>query len=668
MDQKQIHKTSNNRKITLSRQSGSHFSFLTMDFLLLFLLIIFVVIIYSSSIKGPFVFDDISSIQDNPQIRLTKLTLDGIIRAGFESPCKTRPLANISFALNYYFNRYDVAGYHVVNILLHIATATILFYFVKATLVLLSASNITFKSEKSTSSQSPISNEHLFISFFTAFIWLVHPLQTQSVSYVVQRMNCMSAMFYILSLLLYVRARLTSNKGKKLTLFLGCTVTGILSLGSKEIAATLPFFVFLYEWYFFQDLSLTWLKRNSIYLIGFLLVAMLLVFFYLGGHPIERILSSYSKRDFTLWQRVLTEFRVVIYYISLIIFPHPVRLNLLHDFSISRSFLDPVTTLLAFVTISGLLATAFWLAKKERLLSFCILWFLGNLVIESSVIALEIIFEHRNYLPSMLFIFAFVILAYRFVTSKRLLAVLLCTVAVIFSFWTYQRNIIWSDDVVLWQDCVKKSPHQPRQHYNLGVVLAHRGNLDDAIKHYRTAIKLKSDYLDAYYNLGNALARKGEAETAIFYYRKTLQLNPNFFKSYYNIARVLSNQGKTGESIRYYQKALIINSEMAESLYNLSWIYGTSENEKYRNGIKAVNLAEKLCTLTDYQQPLALDALAAAYAENGKFDKAVLVAQKALKLAFHTGPKELLQGLNTRRQLYQARQPYRQGLKQRNES
>ena len=670
-------------------QKGSISSFLTNEAFLLFLLAVFVLIIYSSSIKGPFIFDDISSIQDNPQIRLTKLTLDGIIRAGFESPCSRRPAANISFALNYYFNRYDVRGYHFVNILIHIITGIILFYLIKITLRLLNAHNRNPEFKENTPSDNrncsihdstnssisasqhaffPTSIETLFIAFFTTFIWLVHPIQTQTVSYIVQRMNCMAAMFYILSLLLYVKARLAITKRRKLSLFLFCILSGILSIASKEIAITLPFFIFLYEWYFFQDVSLKWLKRNLNYFLCILSFIILLAFFFLDSHPIKIILSTYNTRDFTLWQRVLTEFRVVIYYISLILIPHPMRLNLLHDFTISHSFINPITTLFSFLAISGSFVVAIWLAKRDRLLSFCILWFLGNLVIESSVLGLEIIYEHRVYLPSMFFILMVVSLLCRFVNSKWISVVSLCAVTIILSGWTYQRNIVWSDDVILWQDCVKKSPYKPRQHYNLGVILSRNGNLDDAIKHYRTALNFQPDYVEAYYNLGNALARRGDAEAAIHNYRKALQFNPRFFKAYYNIARIMSNQGKTGESIRNYQKALNLNSEMTETLYNLSWIYATSENRKYRNGEKAVKLAEKLCMLTGYQQPLALDALAAAYAENGKFDKAILAAQKAFKLSLQVGPKELALGLQMRLKLYQSEQPYRQTLKRKNES
>ncbi len=658
------------------------------EYLLLLLMAICTFFVYTSSIKGPFVFDDVVNIQDNPHIRLNEITLNDIVNAGFKSPCSHRPVANMSFALNYYFNRYDTEGYHVINILIHILAGIALFYLIKVTLALLSAQNLKFRFKTniipdranaethtfanlsvsaSSGLFSPTSDEILFISFFTAFIWLVHPLQTQTVSYIVQRMNGMAAMFYILSLLLYVKARLSNSREKKMASFLGCIISGVLSLGSKEIAATLPVFIFFYEWYFLQDLNMKWLKRNSIYLIGSISIIGFIALYFLGAHPIKNIISTYNAREFTLSQRVLTEFRVVIYYISLIFFPHPMRLNLLHDFPISHSFIHPITTLVSFVAILGLAGAAIFFAKKERLLSFCILWFLGNLLIESSVIGAEIIFEHRLYLPSMFMILIFVCLVYRLANSKKTGGILLFAVVLILSFWTYQRNIVWGNDIILWKDCVKKSPYKPRQHYNLGVVLARNGNLDQAIEHYRTALKLKPDYSAAYYNLGNALARKGDAESAIYNYRKALKSDPGLFKSYYNIARILSNQGKTDGAIYNYQKALTINSRTPQTLYNLSWIYATSEQRKYRNGIKAVKLAEKLCLLTGNRQPLALDALAAAYAETGNFNKAITIAQKALKLAMQTGPEELILGLKKRLKLYQVGRPYREDLARKNE-
>lgn len=646
-------------------------------------------LIYKNSFQGPFLFDDISNILNNSNIRLTEITWDGIRRAGFQSLSSHRPVANISFALNYYFNGYNVLGYHLINILIHILTGVILFYFIKTTLVISSFGNIIIEPEKNTSSDichvsiqdvndlsntapqrsfCPASNEPLFIPFFTTFIWLVHPLQTQTVSYIVQRMNGMAAMFYILSLLLYAKARLSHSKSKKLLLFLICIFSGILSLGSKEIAATLPFFVFLYEWYFFQNVNLKWLKRNLKYFLCILFFIVVIAWFFLGTHPIQTLLSDYQIRKFTLWQRVQTEFRVVMYYVSLIIFPHPRRLNLLHDFSISNSFLDPITTLLSFIAIIGLIVAAVWTAKRKRLFSFCILWFLGNLLIESSVIGLEIIFEHRTYLPSMFFILMIVALAYDFIKKKWIGSIFLCVIAILFSAWTYQRNIVWSDDVILWKDCVNKSPHQYRQHYNLGLSLAGKGRLDEAIKQYHKALSINPDDAKTYYGLGNALVRKGDGEAAVYNYHQALQINPSYYEAYYNLGRILSKKGEIAKAIDKYQKVLSINGEMTPALYNLSWIYATSKIEKYRDGKKAVSLAEKLCKLTDYRQPLALDALAASYAEIGRFFDAVTIAKKALKLSLQTGPKELELGIKTRLSLYQNGKPYRQNLRHQDES
>ena len=303
MNRKPIHKTSVDSNVNSNHQNRSHFSFLTSEFILV--LVICVCFIYKNSIKGPFVFDDIPNIQDNPYIRLTKLTLDGLISAGFKSLASNRPVANMSLALNYYFNGYNVVGYHLVNILIHIIIGIILFYFIKVTLVLSNFQNIKIEYDKNCSlnkqnctihnsinpntitTQHPIgpaSTELTFIAFFTTLIWLVHPLQTQTVSYIVQRMNSMAAMFYLLSLIFYVKARLANTKRKKWGLFLGCILSGMLSLGSKEIAATLPFFIFLYEWFFFQKVSSKWLKRYSIY--------FLCIFFY---HSFSIFLSGQSS-------------------------------------------------------------------------------------------------------------------------------------------------------------------------------------------------------------------------------------------------------------------------------------------------------------------------------------------------------------------------------------
>ena len=154
------------------------------------------------------------------------------------------------------------------------------------------------------------------------------------------------------------------------------------------------------------------------------------------------------------------------------------------------------------------------------------------------------------------------------------------------------------------------------------------------------------------------MAQQGNFETAVYHYQEALRINPKYGGACYNLGKIYASKRKIEKAILYYKKTLKVSPNMAEALYNLSCIYVT--NEKFRNSKKAVNLAEKLCRLQNYSQPLSLDVLAAAYAEADKFNKAVLTAQKGLELAQKMGPKELALGLENRLKLYQARRLYRQ--------
>jgi len=521
----------------------SGFFFVHKGLMLLFITVV-VFLIYSKTLVSPFVFDDKNNILKNPHIRLTRLTLFGITSAGFSSPLSNRPTANISFAVNYYFHRYNVVGYHMANILIHITAGILLFIFVETTLHTpsLRSGNETDK----------------WIPFFAAFIWLVHPIQTQSVTYVVQRMNSMCAMFYILSLLFYAKARLEAKNWKKIGMFTGFVIAGIAALGTKEIAGTLPFFTLLYEWYYFQQLSGTWLKRRFFLLVCIFILLALVAMLYLGAHPFDRILSGYDSREFTMPQRVLTQFRVIIFYISLILFPHPSRLNLDHDFSISRALVDPPTTLLAIAGILILGGIAIYLAKKERLLSFCILWFLGNLVIESSVIGLEMVFEHRTYLPSMLVSVLAVVLAYRHIKPKWLCVWVLGVVVLILSIWTYERNRVWNDRISLWKDCVKKSPNKARPHYNLARELESRGSLNEAVHHYFEALRIDPEQAEAHNNLGNVLQKQGKFARAVQHFSEALRIKPDDATVHNNLGVALQKQGNIPEAIRHFSEALRI--------------------------------------------------------------------------------------------------------------
>jgi len=582
------------------------------EILLLSLLAIIVVLIYTPSLTTPFIFDDISNIRDNPHIRIPALSLENLVWAGFHSPIANRPVANISFALNYYANGYNPVGFHVVNVLIHIVSGFLLYFLAKATLA-----SPALKSQYA---------QLGWIPFFTVFIWIVHPLQTQSVSYLVQRMNSLEAMFYILAILLYARFRLSEHSRLKWLLFAGCNGSGLLAFGTKEISATLPVFIILYEWYFFQGLKGRWGLRHLWVLLAAGLVVTLIALAYLKNDPIAQILSSYNYRDFTLIQRVLTQFRVVLFYISLLIWPRPSRLNLDHDFALSYSLTDPISTLFAMLAILALIAAAVLTARRNRLISFCILWFFGNLAIESSVLGLELIFEHRTYLPSMLAIMALVALTFRHFKPVWAAIIPLCVAGTLFSAWTFQRNTVWADEIALYQDCAVKSPGKARSQNNLGAALVRHGRLSEAVVQFRNALAIKYDYADAHYNLGNALARQGDLEQAIHHFRESLRLEPKRLKALNNLGVALVLQGRYREAMDYLQAALKINPSDADVNSNIG--FALMKQGDPEGAVQHLSRALEI----DPNHVDALNNLGLVFMDQGRLEAAHQVFVRALRI------------------------------------
>jgi len=589
--------------------------------LVILLFVILGFLIYSNTVKSPFYFDDVPNIRRNPNIRLTRLTFKDIRKAAFESPCPNRPIANVSFALNYYVHKYNVVGYHVTNIIIHILTGIFLYLLLKTTLCI-----STKKWDQSLNPPIPQSLNPPIISFFSALLWLVHPIHTQSVTYVVQRMNSMAAMFYVLSFLLYVRGRLVTENQKSWPWLAGCALAGMLALGSKEIAATLPFFILLYEWYFFQNLSTAWLKRHLPYIIGALILLGVLTFVYFGTNPLQGLLSGYRHRGFTLTERALTQFRVVVYYIVLLVYPHPSRLNLDHDFPLSHSLIDPITTLLSMGAIIGAVGLAIYIAKKEPLLSFCMLWFLGNLAIESSVIGLEIIFEHRTYLPSMFLLTGIVVLACRLVKRKWPIVAILSPCVILLCLGTYERNNIWSDPLNFSEDSAQKAPDKARPQNTAGAVLLGEGKYSEAIAHFRKALQIDPHFAPAYNNLGLALAQEGKVDEAIFHYTRALQLRPGDATAHYGLGIVFSQKGELNKALEHFSEAVRIDPDHGKAHNRLG--HALAERGELAKAIAHFSEAVRI-------QPDSENAhynLAVALAGRGKADEAISHYRKALKL------------------------------------
>ena len=298
-----------------------------------------VVVSYSNTLSAPFVFDDQQNIVHNPNIRMTELSLSSLTRTLSDNPTP-RPIAYLSFGLNHWWSGYDVAGFRVANIFIHLLNGWLVFWLsvlIQRHLVPEDGNNPKFSKTSG-----------IWIGFATATLFLVHPVQTQSVTYIVQRMASLCALFYLAALILYLVGRHSPNRRTKIGSWCGCFLFWILAIGVKQLAVTLPLAILLCEWILFQRGDRRWLIRNSKYLISIAALMLIVAFLFKGTELPKLFTRGYTKRDFTLWERLYTEGRVILHYLTLVVAPTPGRLTLIYDFPISRSLLNPVTTLFAW--------------------------------------------------------------------------------------------------------------------------------------------------------------------------------------------------------------------------------------------------------------------------------------------------------------------------------
>ena len=319
-------------------------------------------VLYANSLSAPFVFDDHQHIRENRFVHMQRFDLQDFYGAAVKSPDAKRPVANISFALNHVLGGLDVVGYHAVNIAVHIINGVLVYVLASITFRLWTQSPRRGRSVPGTK----------LSALATALLFTAHPLQIQSVTYIVQRMNSMAVMFMLLALLLYIRGRLGTGGWRRGAIWALGAAAWVMALGCKPVAATLPLTILLYDLYFFRrsaGQSFRWWRFMPESLV---LVAAALVVIFLGPDPFASLVDVYVLHEFTLPQRLLTQFRVLVFYGSLLLFPHPSRLNLLHDIHASRSLVDPITTLISLGLIALLIVVAIVTARRFRVTSFCI--------------------------------------------------------------------------------------------------------------------------------------------------------------------------------------------------------------------------------------------------------------------------------------------------------
>ena len=629
---------------------------------------------YSNSFGGPFILDDLSSIADNPTIQHLWPISTVLSPPSVGETVGGRPLLNLSLAMNYAAGGRLVWGYHFVNLAIHVLAAWLLFAVVRRTLTL-------------DALRQRWGNASIWLALAIALLWTVHPLQTESVTYVVQRAESLVALFYLLTLYCTIRGARSSHPWPW---YAGAILACVLGMATKEVMLTAPIVVLLYDrallggsfaeafrrrWGLFLGLAATWI-----------LLAWLVVSSSQLGHRTDAELPG-------AWSYALTQPGVILHYLKLCVWPD--RLCVFYRWPVAASTIQIVPGLL----LLGLLGIAtVWGLIRNRAWAVASASFFLILAPSSSFVPLaDLAFEHRMYLPLSIVIALVVLGGYALcqailrrdiLSAPTIYAAAIGLVGVTslgLGIVSHARNTDYSSAIAIWEDTVAKRPENVRAQVNLGEVFEQARRPDDAIAAYRAAIALQPNLGEAHCNLANVLARRGQVDEAFDHYeralkidsrsavahsslagllvdlrkddaairhcREALSIDPQCVTAYVNLGAILNRQGKAKEAIEQYEKALAIK-ELPDAHFNLAVVlahlYRTSE------AIEHFQRAVDLNPNDIEARTRLLDAQAVTLAQAGRSREALETANRALRMATAQGNTALADAIRARMRLYQA--------------
>ncbi len=553
--------------------------------LAVFLVAVAAFAVYGGIFDHPFVFDDAPNILERARIRSLSDSFSPKILS------EARGIVNFTFAVNYALGGYGVSGYHLGNVLIHVLNGVVVYF-----LSLLLLRGMTGRSGAADDGDGGAR----LVSLFTALLFVVHPLQTQAVTYTIQRYTSMAALFYMASILFYLTARFV-RKGEPATavretgpadaarpsgkkrkqknrktdpgengtplkpaegkdvggplpgrktalrtglLFALSALCALAAFRCKENTLSLPVAILLAE-YFAVDSTWAGWKRKIPWIAAAVAAVAVFYLFTDGllrpGFSWGRFLAELDHRTRETdavgrWPYLFTQFNVLVTYLRLFFFPVNQNLDYMYPF---RTDFFGGTTPFAFAFLLFLAAAAFRVRRRWPVLSFGVFWFFVTLSVESTIIPIrDALFEHRMYLPLFGCVLALTWTIFRLFGNRRALAAGLCVILVVaLGTASFLRNRVWRDETVLWSDVVRKNPGSVRGLNYLGTLQMERGRLEEAAALLEWALR--------------ASAAGGDAIT------------------HYNLANVLKKKGDGTGAERHYREALRMNPGYADAYVNL---------------------------------------------------------------------------------------------------
>lgn len=511
--------------------------------------------VYSNSLGGPFLFDDQEGIVENPTIRRL-WPLSEVLSPPRNTSVAGRPVANLTFALNYAAGGLSTRGYHIVNLVIHLCAGLVLFGVVRRTF-------------RTPPLRKAYGHATTGLATAVALLWVVHPLQTESVTYIVQRVESLMGLFYLLTL--YAVIRYAEQPG--LRWFIIAVAACALGMGTKEVMVTAPVVVLLYDRAFLAGTFREALRRRWA-LYASLAATWLILAWLITGGP-RSSTAGIGLKDISPLTYATTQLGVIVHYLRLSLWPQPLCLDY------AWPLVTPVREAIGpGIFVSILLAATLWAIVRRPAAGFLGAWIFLILAPTSSFVTIkDAAFEHRMYLPLAGVIVAVVFVAHSAIRqfggersprrSRVVGAVALVVVAAGLGGATIARNRDYQSALRMWTDVVEKRPDNPRGHFALGVAKAALGRLDEAIRHYRDTLALDPNDARTHNNLAIVYAQQGRKAEAIAEYERALALRPDHAEAHNNLGVLLAEQGRTDEAIAHYQLAIQADSQWAGAHNNL---------------------------------------------------------------------------------------------------
>lgn len=538
------------------------------------ILVLLGLLVYAQTFGFGFVFDDYNFIVNNPFIK--NFSAFHVMWHAFPL---TRLIGMYSFALNYHFNQLNPRGYHIFNFLVHLVNAGLVW----------ALAGLLFRITKSFPAKDRLTLE---LPFVIAVLFLVHPCQTQAVTYITQRFESMATMFYLATIYTYLRARIAAGWREKI-IFIGlavlCIILGVLT---KEVVITLPVMVLALEWILFPEILS---KRMCLVLVGAGLFLCLL-FRGMIHTNFSIFLSSFpsGSHDGDIMTPVhyfLTQMRVFLTFMRLLVLP--VHQNLDYDYPSSRGLVHPPLTLVGIAVIMGIIFGIIKLRRQAPLVAFGLAWILVTFSINLAPRS-NVIFEHKLYLISFGFLLATVTALSMVIPNRLTLAKILICLTAILAIATFERNRVWANELTLWEDVIKKSPEKARVNANLGRVYGSMGRYNEAIYYLSRAIAISPDNI-TYENRGVIYSRQGRNDLALNDLNTSIAMEPTYFSVYVKRSWIYQTQHNYPAALADLAYAIQLEPYFADAYIE--------------RGMLWIQLGKMKEALDDFQKVLNMDPL-----------------------------------------------------------